>query len=61
VATYSALSSGPYPTVVWSRLTAGLVVANLRTRIAFSSDGGVTWTESAASPTPQIAGLAVLT
>jgi hypothetical protein len=61
VATYAALSSGPYPTVVWSRLTADLVVASLRTRIAFSTDGGQTWTESSTSPTPQIAGMAVLT
>lgn len=61
VATYAALSSGPYSTVVWSRLTPDLVVASLRTRIAFSADGGATWTESSVAPTPQIAGLAVLT
>jgi photosystem II stability/assembly factor-like uncharacterized protein len=61
VATYAALSAGPYPTVVWSRLSSDLVVASLRTRIAWSTDGGATWTESSAAPTPQIAGMAVLT
>lgn len=60
--TYSSSNGGgvTIPVVVWSRLTPDLVVLALRSRIAYSGDGGQTWTESSSPPVPIITGLAVL-